>query len=248
MLPAMYFSGSSGSDEDDIEELFSRLQEEEDADLSAEDVDIEDDSDLIDEDDDDAMERLARQRQLQHQHLRGQYEFVRNMVQHFLAGGATTSPFAGGYGVNPSLLALSLTDRDFTEADYELLLSLDEDNPHKTVDKTQIQNLEKKRLSEQEAKEELRCSICLEDYSTGDEVTLLPSCHHCYHPQCITEWLEKFSNDCPVCKKTITEVPPLPNASTGTVKRKRTVVNLVDDSDDEQQVDFQPQRKKQRRE
>ncbi len=32
------------------------------------------------------------------------------------------------------------------------------------------------------------CSVCLEDFSTGDRVKVLP-CKHAYHPQCIDEWL-----------------------------------------------------------
>ena len=45
------------------------------------------------------------------------------------------------------------------------------------------------------------CTICLEDYTKGEEVVLCP-CKHCYHKHCIKEWL-KLKNSCPMCKLNI---------------------------------------------
>ena len=44
----------------------------------------------------------------------------------------------------------------------------------------------------------LECSICLERYSPGDELRMLP-CMHSYHDACITPWL-MIKATCPVCK------------------------------------------------
>ncbi|CAM8935038.1 unnamed protein product [Rhodiola kirilowii] len=41
------------------------------------------------------------------------------------------------------------------------------------------------------------CSICIEEYKTGDELLTLP-CLHLYHKPCITQWLT-HSKTCPVC-------------------------------------------------
>jgi len=43
------------------------------------------------------------------------------------------------------------------------------------------------------------CNICLEDFQEGDQIRVLTSCSHAYHPKCIDEWLSKVAS-CPVCK------------------------------------------------
>ena len=45
-----------------------------------------------------------------------------------------------------------------------------------------------------------RCTICLEDFEDGEEVTVMPCGRgHEFHPACITRWLGK-SNMCPLCR------------------------------------------------
>jgi hypothetical protein len=51
--------------------------------------------------------------------------------------------------------------------------------------------------SEQEG--ELGCSICTEDFTTGEDVRVLP-CQHKYHPACIDPWLLNVSGTCPLCR------------------------------------------------
>ena len=46
-----------------------------------------------------------------------------------------------------------------------------------------------------------RCSICIEDFTEGEEVVLCP-CKHRYHDHCIKEWL-RLKNSCPLCKLNI---------------------------------------------
>lgn len=46
---------------------------------------------------------------------------------------------------------------------------------------------------------ELGCSICTEDFTTGEDVRVLP-CHHKYHPACIDPWLLNVSGTCPLCR------------------------------------------------
>ena len=51
---------------------------------------------------------------------------------------------------------------------------------------------------EEPAKEgELGCSICTEDFTTGEDVRVLP-CNHKYHPACIDPWLLNVSGTCPL--------------------------------------------------
>lgn len=51
---------------------------------------------------------------------------------------------------------------------------------------------------------ELGCSICTEDFTTGEDVRVLP-CQHKYHPACIDPWLLNVSGTCPLWY-----VPPKP--------------------------------------
>jgi len=43
------------------------------------------------------------------------------------------------------------------------------------------------------------CSICCENYNTGDQISVLPKCNHSFHPACVMNWLSKNSS-CPVCR------------------------------------------------
>ena len=45
------------------------------------------------------------------------------------------------------------------------------------------------------------CTICLEDFSIGDHIRILP-CNHIYHKDCIDEWIMK-ENNCPICRKEV---------------------------------------------
>ncbi|KAF7831677.1 E3 ubiquitin-protein ligase RING1-like [Senna tora] len=43
-----------------------------------------------------------------------------------------------------------------------------------------------------------QCSICLEDFKGGDDVSGMP-CKHVFHKDCIVQWL-KESHVCPLCR------------------------------------------------
>uniref|UniRef100_A0A6N2N8I3 RING-type E3 ubiquitin transferase n=1 Tax=Salix viminalis TaxID=40686 RepID=A0A6N2N8I3_SALVM len=57
-------------------------------------------------------------------------------------------------------------------------------------------------------KNDIRCSICQEEYVDGDEVGRL-QCEHRYHVACIHQWLS-LKNWCPICK---TSAAPSPSSS-----------------------------------
>jgi hypothetical protein len=44
---------------------------------------------------------------------------------------------------------------------------------------------------------DLGCSICTEDFVTGEDVRVLP-CQHKYHPACVDPWLLNVSGTCPL--------------------------------------------------
>ncbi|KAK4418519.1 putative RING-H2 finger protein ATL21A [Sesamum alatum] len=49
------------------------------------------------------------------------------------------------------------------------------------------------------------CPICLADYHPNDTIRCIPECEHCFHSDCIDEWL-RMQNTCPVCRNS-----PSPN-------------------------------------
>ncbi|KAL0658707.1 hypothetical protein Bca4012_079292 [Brassica carinata] len=55
--------------------------------------------------------------------------------------------------------------------------------------------------------DDVKCSICQEEYVDGDEVGTLP-CQHMYHVSCAQQWL-RMKNWCPICK-TSAESQPQP--------------------------------------
>ncbi|KDP33448.1 hypothetical protein JCGZ_07019 [Jatropha curcas] len=62
-------------------------------------------------------------------------------------------------------------------------------------------------------KDDVKCSICQEDYTVGDEVGRL-QCEHRYHVACIRQWLRQ-KNWCPICKASAapSSSPPSPLSS-----------------------------------
>ena len=46
------------------------------------------------------------------------------------------------------------------------------------------------------------CAICLGEMEGDDAVKQLPACRHCYHADCLDEWLRR-SGLCPLCKQPV---------------------------------------------
>lgn len=47
--------------------------------------------------------------------------------------------------------------------------------------------------------EDAVCAICLSEYDVKEIVRCIPECRHCFHADCIDEWL-KMKGTCPVCR------------------------------------------------
>eukprot|EP00479_Gromia_sphaerica_P009679 TRINITY_DN4164_c0_g1_i1.p1 TRINITY_DN4164_c0_g1~~TRINITY_DN4164_c0_g1_i1.p1 ORF type:complete len:117 (+),score=10.52 TRINITY_DN4164_c0_g1_i1:128-478(+) len=50
--------------------------------------------------------------------------------------------------------------------------------------------------------DDAKCTICLEDYSEGDELRTLRCSHH-FHKTCIDPWLLSRKKQCPLCQQDI---------------------------------------------
>jgi len=94
---------------------------------------------------------------------------------------------------------LEFINRDFNEGDYEMLLRLD-DNKKKGLSKNELNQLPTFKIMANNLNEDdKQCSICFDDFKTGEEVKAL-TCLHKFHCNCIEPWL-KTNRSCPLCKK-----------------------------------------------
>ncbi|CAI9092536.1 OLC1v1027797C1 [Oldenlandia corymbosa var. corymbosa] len=53
------------------------------------------------------------------------------------------------------------------------------------------------------------CSICLGEYKPKESLRTIPACKHCFHSNCIDEWL-RLNATCPVCRKNQKQSTPVP--------------------------------------
>ena len=106
------------------------------------------------------------------------------------------------------LAALVLSDRDFTDQDYERLLTLDNVCVAKkglSADAMARRGVVTRAWGEnQNPSDAPRCAVCLEGFSRGDCVSRLP-CTHQFHRACIERWLSSHV-ECPVCRVNLAEV------------------------------------------
>ncbi|KAL9416944.1 hypothetical protein AB3S75_040017 [Citrus x aurantiifolia] len=49
------------------------------------------------------------------------------------------------------------------------------------------------------------CPICLSKYLSQETIRCIPECKHCFHAECIDEWL-RLNDKCPVCRNFATPV------------------------------------------
>lgn len=70
---------------------------------------------------------------------------------------------------------------------------------------------ESKRLSR--PSDQGPCAICLSEYLPKETIRCVPECRHCFHAECIDEWL-KMSATCPLCRNSPVPSPlPTPAAT-----------------------------------
>jgi hypothetical protein len=143
------------------------------------------------------------------------HRFFGQMHAHIHAAGATP-------GERGDLAALCFSDRDFTDADYERLLTLDNTSVRRGLSETEMRGIPtktwvgtgKRKTKKNQAKDtqdgedrdrdagEFRCAVCLDSFVAGDAVSTL-RCTHQYHETCIAKWLGCHV-ECPVCRVDLT--------------------------------------------
>jgi hypothetical protein len=76
-----------------------------------------------------------------------------------------------------------------------MLLRLDERVQRKTIDTNILNTLPTIHVNETHLNDQ--CTICMENYSLGQQMKLLP-CKHIFHSDCIETYLKQFSTQCPL--------------------------------------------------
>ncbi|KAL1831815.1 hypothetical protein ACET3Z_001466 [Daucus carota] len=124
-----------------------------------------------------------------------------------------TNLFIGGLGFYDRHRDMRL---DIENMSYEELLALEEKMGNvstalseeallKSVIVSTYQRISTEEEEEEAASsvkaEDTKCSICQEEYMTGDEVGKI-GCEHGYHIGCLKQWLQ-LKNWCPICKASV---------------------------------------------
>ena len=103
------------------------------------------------------------------------------------------------------LMGLRQREENYPNVDnmsYEELLALEErmGNVSKGLTKEQIDKLPRDKFSKSKYADD-KCIICQYEFKNYEKVIAL-SCKHCFHPDCIEEWL-KNQKACPYCKSEV---------------------------------------------
>ena len=68
--------------------------------------------------------------------------------------------------------------------------------------KNHVREVDQNLLDLMKNHQEEKCSICMENYTIGSQVLILPTCHHNFCETCSFTWFEKKAT-CPVCRSDI---------------------------------------------
>ena len=77
------------------------------------------------------------------------------------------------------------------------------------LDDTTIESYQKVVLGESRrlpGPNDTTCPICLSEYCSEETLRCIPECKHCFHAECIDEWL-RLNGTCPVCRNTPSPSP-----------------------------------------
>ena len=103
------------------------------------------------------------------------------------------------------LSGIRRSEEDYPNVDnmsYEELLALEErmGNVSKGLTKEQLDKLPREKFLKSKYIDD-KCIICQYEFKNYEKLIVLP-CKHCFHPDCIEEWL-KNQKVCPYCKEEV---------------------------------------------
>lgn len=83
-----------------------------------------------------------------------------------------------------------------------------------TPNENQVQNNQQvlRRMITHIRNRDETCSICLDEFTIGEEIRRLP-CNHVFHPGCMERWVAGGHDTCPNCRHNMTEPKPVEPAN-----------------------------------
>ncbi|OQU76061.1 hypothetical protein SORBI_3010G086400 [Sorghum bicolor] len=82
----------------------------------------------------------------------------------------------------------------------------------------------------------LECAVCLSEFEDDEELRLLPSCSHAFHPDCIGEWLAGHVT-CPVCRCNLDPEAETAAAEAATSSSEATATGEAQQQRDQMAID-----------
>ncbi|XP_028290845.1 E3 ubiquitin-protein ligase RNF6-like [Gouania willdenowi] len=117
--------------------------------------------------------------------------------------GAQAGLVAGDVNSTDSDLVEDITIHELQLLQLFLLDNEEDDELPQRLTKEQIDNLSTRTYDQASVEEEVddACCICINEYTQGNKLRLLP-CSHEFHIHCIDHWLSE-NNTCPLCRQPI---------------------------------------------
>ncbi|CAF1412767.1 unnamed protein product [Adineta steineri] len=103
--------------------------------------------------------------------------------------------------VDASSIAGLLDSIDFDAFMTQLLNRMGENSGPPPASEDSINAIPVAIVTAEQAHDNLRCAVCIEDFEENDEAKRLP-CSHYFHDQCISSWL-RLHGTCPTCRVTL---------------------------------------------
>jgi len=124
--------------------------------------------------------------------------FLQTILTQFAGGlaGGGNFPFImhnGGAPLDPTNLDAFITQF--------FLNQMGENSGPAPAPENRINSIPTVKVTAEQARDNLQCAICMDDFKENDEAKRLPCSHH-FHEDCISRWL-RLHGTCPTCRVTL---------------------------------------------
>jgi len=98
----------------------------------------------------------------------------------------------GGAPLDPTNLDAFIT---------QFLNQMGENSGPAPAPENRINSIPTVKVTAEQARDNLQCAICMDDFKENDDAKRLPCSHH-FHEDCISRWL-RLHGTCPTCRVTL---------------------------------------------
>lgn len=123
--------------------------------------------------------------------------FLQSILAQLVGGGGPQFPFIMHNGGGATFLDPTNLDAFLTQ----FLNQMGENSGPAPAPEDRINALPTVKVTAEQAKDNLQCAICMEDFNENDAAKRLPCSHH-FHEECILRWL-RLHGTCPTCRVTL---------------------------------------------